>query len=122
MLALLSVWVALLTLVLSSAMLVYRPAFTDLTVTLVLYFGSPGALCLAGLVLWAYRKESTEDAGVRAQRMQAKVAIVLAIVSAAVVYGLIIGSQKLELFEAAARVSYNAARGTPENGSKDVAS
>ncbi len=96
MLALLSVWVGLSTFGTAVAMLVYRPAMTDQTVTTVLYFGSPGAMCFAGLVLWAYRKEPSDDPGVLAQRFQAKFAIVLAVLAAAIVYGLIIGSHKIE--------------------------
>jgi len=96
MLALASVWIGLAALALSLAMVLYRPAFTDLTVTLVLYFGAPGSLCLAGLVLWAYRREDRADPGVAAQRKQAGVAIVLALVAAALVYLLVIFSHKLE--------------------------
>lgn len=96
MLALAGVWIGLLTFLLALTMLIYRPAFTDWTVTLVLYFGSPGAMCFAGLVLWAYRKEKVPEPGIAAQRFQAKVAIALAILAAAIVYGLIIGSQKWE--------------------------
>lgn len=95
-LALGSVWIGLLTLGLSVAMLLYRPTMTDLTVLLVLYFGAPGALCFAGLVLWAHRKEVSNDPAVAAQRMQAKVAIALALLAAAIVYALIIFSEKLE--------------------------
>ncbi len=96
MLALLSVWVGLGTFVIAVVMLVYRPAMTDPTVTAVLYFGSPGAMCFAGLVLWAHRKEPSDDPGVMAQRLQAKFAIVLAVLAAAIVYGLIICSTKIE--------------------------
>jgi len=96
MLALASVWIALITFILAGVMLVYRPAMTDLTVTLVLYFGSPGALCLAGLVLWACRDEDQSDTAVQAQRLQSKVAVVLAIAAAAILYYLIINSQKIE--------------------------
>lgn len=99
MLALISTWIALPTFVLSLVMLLYRPAFTDLNILLVLYFGSPGAMCLAGLVLWAYRKETSGDPGLAAQRVQAKVAIGLAFIAAAIVYGLVIGSKKLEPFD-----------------------
>ena len=95
MLALASVWIGLASLVLAAAMLVFRPAMTDWSVTLVLYFGSPGALCLAILVLWAHRGEDSSDPGLEARRLQAKVAIVLAILAAAIVYALIIGSEKL---------------------------
>ncbi len=85
MLALASVWMGLATLALSTAMLLYRPAFTDGTVTFVLYFGSPGALCLAGLVLWAHRKDDRDDPGVSAQRLQAKITVILALLAAGIV-------------------------------------
>lgn len=99
MLALLSVWIGLVALILAAAMIVYRPAFTDWAVTLVLYFGSPGAMCLAGLMLWAHRKDDDDDPGLNAQRLQAKTAIALAIVAAAIVYLLVIFSTKLEPIE-----------------------
>jgi hypothetical protein len=107
MLALASVWIGLAAFALSVAMVVCRPVFTDLTVTLVLYFGSPGSLCLAGLVLWAYRKEDCADSGIIAQRKQARVAIVLALVAAAIVYLLVIFSHKLESFELRASNAYH---------------
>ncbi len=94
-LALTSVWIGLASLFIAGVMLGHRAMFGDLGVTLVLYFGSPGALCLGGLVLWAYRKEDSSDPGVLAQRLQAKVAIILALVAAAVVYALIIASDKI---------------------------
>lgn len=96
MLAFASVWISLASLVVAVSMLIYRPAFTDLNVTLVLYFGAPGALCLAGLVLYANRDFDSADHGLEAQRVQAKVAIAMAILAAAIVYTLIIRSQKLE--------------------------
>ena len=111
MLALASVWIGLAVFALSVAMVVYRPVFTDLTVTLVLYFGSPGSLCLAGLVLWAYRKEDRADPGVSAQRKQAQVAIVLSLVAAAIVYLLVIFSHKLESLE---RKASNVYHSTPK--------
>jgi len=95
MLALASVWIGLSSLILATAMLVYRPAMTDWAVTLVLYFGSPGALCLGILVLWAHRGDASTDPGLHGQRLQAKIAILLAILAAGMVYALIIGSQKL---------------------------
>ena len=49
---------------LAAGMLVYRPLMTDLTILLVLYFGSPGALCLAILVLWVHRGEPDLDAAI----------------------------------------------------------
>ena len=96
MLALMSVWISLAALAVAATMVVYRPAFADWTVTLVLYFGSPGAMCFAGLILWAYRKEDSTDAGVAAQRLQAKVAIAIALLAAAIVYLLIIYAEKVE--------------------------
>jgi hypothetical protein len=77
-------------------MLVYRPAMTDVAILMILYFGAPGALCLAGLVLWAYRRDDHPDPAIVSQRLQSKVAITLAIAAAAIVYALIIGSQKIE--------------------------
>ncbi|NOS99328.1 MAG: hypothetical protein HOP29_01725 [Phycisphaerales bacterium] len=95
MLALLSVWIALASLVLAVAMAVHRPAFTDLSVWLVLWLGAPGAMCLAGMVLWSYRKDVVAGRGVRAQRMQCKVAIAMALVGAAIVYVLVIGAEEI---------------------------
>ncbi len=95
MLALLSVWIGLASLAIAAAMFGYRALFSDSGVTLVLYLGSPGALCLAGLVLWAHRKEGSSDPGVSAQRLQAKVAIGLALIAAAIVYALFIASDKI---------------------------
>ena len=96
MLAFFSVWIALAALVTATAMAVYRPVFSDLGVTLVLYFGSPGGLCLAGLVLWAHRKDDSSDAGLQAQRLQCKVAIVMSLLAAAIVYGLIVFATQIE--------------------------
>ena len=109
MLALASVWIGLAAFGLSVVMVVYRPAFTDLTVTLVLYFGAPGSLCLAGLVLWAYRKEDRADSGIAAQRKQARVAIGLAVAAAAIVYLLVIFSHKLEPVAGPTSSVYNSA-------------
>lgn len=105
MLALASVWIGLATLLLAAVMTLYRPTMTDLTVTLVLWFGAPGSMCLAGLVLWAHRKEPRDEPAIRAQRVQAKVAIALSILAAALVYALIIFSQKVVPVEGAARPS-----------------
>ena len=107
MLALSSVWIALASLLVALAMVLHRPLFTDVTVTLVLYFGSPAAMCFAGLVLWAYRKEPTTDPGIRAQRVQAKVAIAVAVLAASIVYLLIFRSQKLEPIVPPVTTAYN---------------
>ncbi len=100
MLALSAVWIALLTLLLATAMVIHRPTMTDITVMLVLYFGSPGSMCLAGLVLWAFRKDPADDPNIRAQCLQAKTAIALALFAAAIVYALIYFSQKIIPVEA----------------------
>lgn len=94
MLALTSVWLSLGTFILAAAMIVHRPLLTDTTIPVVLWLGAPGSICLAGTVLWAYRKEGWDDPGIVAQRRQAKVAITLAVLAAGMVYGLIIGSHK----------------------------
>jgi hypothetical protein len=98
--ALASVWLGLTAFLLAIAMLAYRPALTDLTVLLVLYFGSPGALCFAGLVLWAHRKQDAAHRAIAGQRLQAKVAILLALLAAVIVYLLIIFAEKIESIEA----------------------
>jgi len=95
MLALASAWIGLVSLLLAGTMILYRAAFTDLTVTLVLYFASPGALCLAGLVLWAHRNEDSTDPALQAQRLQAKVGIGLALAAAAAVYVLVIRAARI---------------------------
>jgi peptidoglycan biosynthesis protein MviN/MurJ (putative lipid II flippase) len=107
MLAFAAVWIALASLLIAVAMLVYRPTFTDTSVVIVLYFGSPGALCLALLTLWAFRKEGDDDKGVRARRIQCRVAIAMAVAAAAIVYLLIIFSAKLETIEPGKTSIYN---------------
>ena len=95
MLAFFSVWIGMMSLVAALVMVIYRPTFHDIPVTFVLWLGSPGAMCLAGLVLWAYRKDESGDPGIDGQRLQAKVAIGLAISAAALVYALIIGAKQI---------------------------
>jgi hypothetical protein len=107
LLALLSVWTGLITLALSTVMLVFRPAMTDTTVVLVLYFGAPGAMCFGGLVLWAYRKESGDEEGIAAQRAQAKVGIGLAVAASAIVYCLIIFARQVERIDGPTAQIYN---------------
>ena len=107
MLALGSAWIGLATLGIAVTMLVYRPALTDLTLTLVLYFGAPGAMCLGGLVLWAHRKDDDPDLGLKARRLQSKVGIALAIVAAAIVYGLIMAAEPIQRFDAKQAATYN---------------
>lgn len=102
-LAITSVWISLATLVLAIAMVLYRPAMTDLTVTLVLYFGTPGSICLAGMVLWAYRKEPVGEPGIDGRRRQSKTAIGLAIAAAAIVYVLVICAEQVPIVEQTVR-------------------
>lgn len=85
----------LATLIAAVVMVIHRPAFTDLMVWLVLWLGSPGTMCIAGLVIWSYRKEKKPDPGLSAQRMQCKVAIALALAAAAIVYLLVIKAQRV---------------------------
>ena len=96
MLALISVWVGLASFLVAAAMLLYRPTMTDLSILMILYFGSPGAICFAGLVLWANRQDTSAEPAIAAQRLQAKMAIGMALLAAAIVYALVIGSRKLE--------------------------
>ncbi|MGB0715389.1 MAG: hypothetical protein ACPGXK_05895 [Phycisphaerae bacterium] len=95
MLALLSVWVGLISMVLAIGMCFFRTLFTDLNVVLVLYFGSPGALCFAGLVLWAYRKEGRDDEGINAQCLQARVGLTFGLIAATLVYILVIYAERV---------------------------
>lgn len=95
MLALASAWIGLVSLLMATSMVLYRPAFSDLGVTLVLYFGAPGAICLGGLVLWAHRRDKVPSRELQAQRLQAGVGITLAVLSAAMVYWLVIGAERI---------------------------
>lgn len=90
-----ALWISVVSLTMAVAMLIHRPVLTDITIVFVLYFGAPGAMCLAGLVLWAHRKDDGRDPGVRARRLQAKVGISLAVLSAAIVYSLIISADRI---------------------------
>ena len=94
MIAFLSVWMGVACFAASLTMLIYRPAFTDFNIWFVLWLGSPGTMCLAGVVLWSHRKDMSGEPAVAAQRLQCKVAIALAIVAAAIVYALIFRSDK----------------------------
>jgi len=95
MLALSSAWIGLVSLLIATTMFLYRPAFSDVGVTLVLYFGTPGAICLGGLVLWAHRRDRAPSPELQAQRLQAGVGITLAVLSAAIVYWLVIGAERI---------------------------
>lgn len=87
MTALISAWLGVLCLSLSLSMVLWRQVMNDVTIVIVLW-GAAGAMALAGMVLWGLRNEPAARA-VRMQRVQAGVAIVLAIAAAAVVYLLI---------------------------------
>lgn len=86
MLALLSVWMSVACLALAGAMLLFRRAFTEFTMILFMEFMAPATLCLAGLVLWGHRKDHSPEPAVIAQRLQAKVAIALTLISVAIMY------------------------------------
>ncbi len=88
-----SVWLGLACLLTALTMLLWRPAMTDVTIFLVLWLGAPGTMCIAGMVLWADRKEDADQPGIGAQRLQCKVAVLLSVAAVAVVYGLIIRAQ-----------------------------
>ncbi len=90
-----SVWLGLACLSLSLVMVLWRPAFHDVTVLINMWFACPGTICMAGLVLWAHRKDTSGDSGVAARRMQSKVAIGLALTAAAIIYALVIGADQI---------------------------
>jgi hypothetical protein len=95
MIALLSVWIGLAVLALSISMIFSARMFTDVTLFLVLWLGSPAAICLAGLVLWSYRKEGRDDPGIESQRVQCKAAIVMAVLAAGIVYWLMFSTTEV---------------------------
>ena len=92
MLGLLSVWLGLASLVMSLVMVLYRPAFHDVLLLIEMYLACPLSLMFGGLLLWATRQEKSQNA---APRLQAKVGITLALVAAAVVYGLVAFADRL---------------------------
>ena len=102
MLAFASAWIGLATLLLALAMVLHRPWMTDLTMTLLLYFGAPGALCLGGMVLWAHRKERSGDRGVSAQRLQAKAAVAMAVLAVGIGYALVMLADRVAPVEGGA--------------------
>lgn len=95
MFAFMSVWLGLACFVASIVMVVWRAAFTDTMVFLLLWIGAPGTMWLAGMVLWANRKMSASESGISAQRLQCKVAIGLAVAAAAIVYALVFNAQEV---------------------------
>ncbi len=90
MLALLSVWLGVAALVLSLAMVVHRAWFTDVWLTVALYTAVL-SLTLAGVPLWALRKEPPAEPGVAARRRQCKVGIGLSVAAILIVYALVGG-------------------------------
>ncbi len=94
MLALLSVWLGLGSLIMSLVMVVYRPAFHDVLLLIEMYFACPLSLTFGGLVLWATRKEKSQFARAR---LQAKMGIGLAIVAAAIVYLLVASAEPIDV-------------------------
>jgi len=88
MLALLSVWLSVAALAMSIAMLVRRAWFTDVWLTVTLYTAIL-SLTLAGLTLWALRKEPPTGPGVAGRRRQCQVGIALSLLAIAIVYALV---------------------------------
>ena len=89
--AFLSVWMGLTCLVMSIVMVAYPPAVTEWTLILFLELLAPLTLCLAGIVLWSYRKDRSNDPPIAAQRLQAKIAITLTLIACALVYFIFFG-------------------------------
>ena len=67
-------------------------AFNDVLLLIERYFACPLARMFGGLLLWATRKEKSQN---EAPRLQAKVGITLALVAAAMVYCLVAFAERL---------------------------
>ncbi len=93
MLSLLSVWLGLGCLAVSVAMLVYRPWFSDASVTIALY-SAAASMCFAGMVLFSLRRRDSIEVGVAMQRTQCKVALFLALLGAGIIYGLVNAAER----------------------------
>ena len=87
MAALVSAWMGLACCVVGLAMLLWRGAFDDRLLPVVLW-GACATIAVAGTMLFAFRKEPTGTEGIAAQRMQCKVGIGLALVAVVIVYAL----------------------------------
>ncbi|MCK6456179.1 MAG: hypothetical protein L6Q92_06570 [Phycisphaerae bacterium] len=94
MLALIAAWLGLLMLLLAVAMLLFRAAFHDAVLPIVMY-GSVLAMTLGGLVLLSQRKHRDLSLAERAQRTQAKIGIALALTAIVIVYLLVGRAQVL---------------------------
>ena len=92
MLALLSVWLAMAALIMSVAMVLHRAWFTDVWLTVALYTAIL-SLTLAGMTLWALRKEPATGPGVAGRRRQCQVGIGLSLAAIAIVYALVAASR-----------------------------
>ena len=69
-------------------MVVWRPTFHDVTVTITLY-AAIFSLTFAGMTLWSLRSSDGAEWGVAARRLQSKVGIGCALVAIGIVYLLI---------------------------------
>lgn len=83
MIALLSVWIALGTLIVSVAVM-FRASQDRETVVILLPYTIALAATMAAGVLWALRRRRSEETGVAAQRLQAAASITLCSLSFAV--------------------------------------
>ncbi len=87
MLSLLSAWTGLAAVIMAAVMLFRRSFFSPVWLTISVYTAI-FSLTLAGMVLWALRKESAGESGVRAQRTQCYAGIGLSFVAIGVVYAI----------------------------------
>ncbi len=94
MLSLFSVWLGSASLIMSLAMVLYRPAFDDVLILIDMYFACPLSLTFGGLVLWATRREKSQH---DPARLQAKIGIALALLAAAIVYILVASAEQLDV-------------------------
>ena len=88
MLALLSAWLGVAALMLSLLMAFRRTWFTDTWIVVALYTAI-FSLTLAGMTLWALRKEPPDGPGVTARRQQCKAGLGLSLAAIVVVYALV---------------------------------
>ncbi len=90
MLSFIAVWMGLVDLVIAGyivwAWLAGRPGDGVSSWLIVCLYGGAGTLTLAIISLWINRKESSDTPGVSGQRVQAVVAIVLALLAIAACY------------------------------------
>jgi hypothetical protein len=85
MLSLLSVWTGLAAAIMAVFMQFRRSLFHPIFLTITVYTAI-FSLTMAGVALWALRKHTAGEQGVRGQRVQCYVGIGLALFAVAIVY------------------------------------